>query len=65
MVLSYHQRRNLLSWQYALSEEAMQAAKKEAKKNKFERATTQTFVPVMKVEAARLLKAPDRRLNDF
>ena len=52
MVLSYYQRRNVLSWQYGVSEEELRAAKKETKKIKFQRSITQTLLPALHLEAA-------------
>jgi hypothetical protein len=63
MVLSYYQRRNLLAWQYGVTDEEMKAAKKEAKKIKFERAITQAFISGMPVEAA--IESFGRKANRF
>jgi hypothetical protein len=52
MILSYYHRRNILCWQYGVPEEELKKAKNDAKRTKYERSITATFLPVMKVEAA-------------
>jgi hypothetical protein len=52
MILSYYQRRNVLSWQYGVSPEDLKLAKRKANKCKSERAVTNFLLPYMLVEAA-------------
>ena len=52
MILSYYQRRNLLTWQYGFSEEELKLAKRQANKAKSERAVTNFLIPAMMVETA-------------
>ena len=52
MILSYYHRRNVLSWQYGISDEELKLAKKQANKVKFERSVTQVFLPAMVFENA-------------
>lgn len=52
MIMNYYKRRNILSWQYGVSEEELKAAKRDAKKVKFERSVTNILVPAMPFEAA-------------
>jgi hypothetical protein len=52
MILSYYQRRNLLAWQYGVSEEELKLAKRRANKCKSERAFTNFCIPAMIVETA-------------
>ena len=70
MILSYYHRRNVLSWQYGVSDEDLRHAKKQANKVKFERSVTQYFLPVMAVEnviesagrkAKRLVKGSEKK----
>jgi hypothetical protein len=51
MVLSYYQRRNILTWQYGFSEDVLKTAKKAANRIKFERSVTRTLLPVMLMES--------------
>ena len=63
MVLSYYHRRNVLSWQYGVSDDELKVAKKQANKIKFERAVTQAFLPVMGLENA--FESAGRKVRRF
>jgi hypothetical protein len=52
MILSYYQRRNLLAWQYGVSEQELKLAKHKANKCKSQRSMTNFLIPVMMVETA-------------
>jgi hypothetical protein len=52
MLLSYYQRRNLLAWQYGVSDEELKLAKRQANRSKSERAMTNFLMPAMIVETA-------------
>ncbi|KAL3922472.1 MAG: hypothetical protein SGILL_002191, partial [Bacillariaceae sp.] len=51
MVLSYYHRRNILSWQYGVSEDELKTAQKQADKIKMKRTITRTFLPAMPFES--------------
>ena len=52
MVLSYYHRRNVLQWQYGVTEEEIKAAKRDAKKAKAQRSMTNMFMGFQPIEAA-------------
>lgn len=52
MVLSYYYRKNLLSWQYGVTEAELKKAKKQAERAKLKREITRSFLPAMRAEAA-------------
>jgi hypothetical protein len=51
MCLNYYQRKNLLSWQYGVSEEELKKAKRDANKIKLKRSITRALLPIMPVES--------------
>lgn len=51
MILSHHNRKNVLSWQYGVTEDEIKKATKSVKKEKFNRSVTRSLVPMMPVEA--------------
>jgi hypothetical protein len=51
LILSYYQRRNLLTWQYGFSEDELRQAKREANKIRSKREMTRAFLPAMMVES--------------
>lgn len=63
MVLSYYHRKNLLSWQYGISEAELKQAKKQADRIKMKRSITKTFLPVMTFESA--LESAGRRAKQL
>jgi len=52
MILSYYQRRNVLTWQYGAAEEELREAKRAAKKIKAHRSFTNSLLPALPFEAA-------------
>jgi hypothetical protein len=52
LVLNYYHRKNILFWQYGVSEEDLKKAKKEANKIKLKRVITRSLLPIMPVESA-------------
>ena len=50
MGLNYYQRKNLLMWKYGVEEEALKKAARQSSKAARQRALTQFFLPVAKVE---------------
>jgi hypothetical protein len=51
MVLSYYYRKNLLTWQYGVTEEELRKAKKQAARAKLKREITRSLLPTMHAEA--------------
>jgi hypothetical protein len=51
MCLNYYQRKNLLYWQYGVSEEELKKAKRDANKIKLKRSITRALLPIMPVES--------------
>lgn len=52
MILSYYQRKNVLTWQYGYSEDVLKKAKKDAERVKMKRSMTKALLPTMIVETA-------------
>lgn len=51
MILSYYNRKNVLIWQYGVSEDELKEVKKAIKKERFNRSVTRSLVPIMPIEA--------------
>lgn len=51
MVLSYYHRKNVLSWQYGVTQKELKQAKRQAERAKLLRSVTRSFLPTMPAEA--------------
>jgi hypothetical protein len=63
LVMSYYHRRNLLSWQYGVSDADLKKATEEADKIKLRRNITKTLLPLMTFESA--LERASRRARQI